>query len=151
MSKPFAVVLLSTVLLCACSTPSGEGTAEALVEHSEKEATTEGLKLDNGQRWKVSPHMVEPIQRMQVRIAEAQAIPLEQRDPKALADSLFVDIDQLVVACDMQGKAHDVLHEWLMPHIQLVQDLERTTDQGAADSLLEALANSSAVYDSFFE
>jgi hypothetical protein len=95
--------------------------------------------------------MVLPIRRMQVRIAEAKTLPVEQRDHAALADSLFVDIDQLVAACDMKGKAHDVLHEWLMPHMQLAQDLERATDPIVADSLLHALALSSDAYALYFE
>jgi hypothetical protein len=95
--------------------------------------------------------MVLPIRRMQVRITEAQILHVEQRDHVALVDSLFVDIDQLVAACDMKGKAHDVLHEWLMPHMQLAQDLERAKDPIGADSLLHVLALSSDTYDLYFE
>ncbi len=93
--------------------------------------------------------MLPPVRRMQERIAEAgQAGTL---DHAALADSLFVDIDALVAGCTMEGKAHAELHDWLMPHMQLVQELERTTDTAQARNILQQLAASSAEFDRYFE
>jgi hypothetical protein len=148
---PFLLTLFIIILHGACGTPSAESAELRSEEKSKVQTSTKGLELNNGQRWRVSPHMVEPIRRMQVRIGEAKTLPVEQRDNAALADSLFVDMDQLVAACDMKGKAHDMLHEWLMPHMQLAQDLERASDPTLADSLLHALALSSDTYDLYFE
>ena len=151
MLDQFTAALFITLLHCACGAPSADLSENVPVDQSKVEVSTTGLVLNDGQRWKVSPHMVEPIRRMQERIAEAETLPVDQRDHGALADSLFVDIDQLVAACDMKGKAHDVLHEWLMPHMQLAQDLERASNPGVADSLLHALVLSSRTYDLYFE
>jgi len=150
IAKPFALVLICTMLF-ACGTPTSDASKEVAAEQDQVVVVNTGLVLNNGQRWKVSTHMVVPIRRMQERIAEAQAIPVEKREHAAIVDSLFLDMDQLVAACDMQGKAHDVLHEWLIPHMQLVQDLERAKDPILADSLLYSLARSAAAYDHYFE
>ena len=110
------------------------------------------LELNNGERWVVSPPMLVPVRRMQQRIAIAvepgAAITLDQA---VLADSLFVDLDALVAGCTMEGKAHEELHDWLMPHMQLVQDLEKTTDTTRARTILQQLAASSAEFDRYFE
>jgi len=110
------------------------------------------LELNNGQRWVVSPPMLIPIRRMQQRIAAAVVTDAAtELDHAVLADSLFVDIDALVAGCTMEGKAHAELHDWLMPHMQLVQDLEKTTDTVQARKILEELAASSEEFDRYFE
>jgi hypothetical protein len=110
------------------------------------------LELNNGERWVVSPPMLVPIRRMQQRIATViepgAAIRL---DHAVLADSLFVDLDALVAGCTMEGKAHEELHDWLMPHMQLVQDLEKTTDTAQVRTILQQLAASSAEFDRYFQ
>ena len=110
------------------------------------------LELNNGERWVVSPPMLVPVRRMQQRIATAiepgAAIRL---DHAVLADSLFVDLDALVAGCTMEGKAHAELHDWLMPHMQLVQDLEKTTDTAHARTILQHLNASSAEFDRYFQ
>ena len=89
---------------------------------------------------------------MQQRIAAAVVTDAAtELDHAVLADSLFVDIDALVAGCTMEGKAHAELHDWLMPHMQLVQDLEKTTDTVQARKILEELAASSEEFDRYFE
>ncbi|MBK9418021.1 MAG: hypothetical protein IPN62_12200 [Flavobacteriales bacterium] len=110
------------------------------------------LELDHGERWVVSPPMLVPIQRMQERIAMAvEPGPTATPDHTVLADSLFVDLDALVMGCTMEGKAHEELHDWLMPHMQLVQDLEKSTDTVQARAILKQLAASSAEFDRYFQ
>lgn len=110
------------------------------------------LELNNGERWVVSPAMLVPIQRMQQRIAAAvEPGAAANLDHAVLADSLFVDLDALVAGCTMEGKAHEELHDWLMPHMQLVQDLEKTTDAAQARTILQQLAASSAEFDRYFQ
>jgi hypothetical protein len=71
--------------------------------------------------------------------------------PRALADSLFADMDELVRTCDMKGPAHDMLHEWLMPHMTLLQRLEQAPSADSARHLWVALDRSNALFDQFFE
>lgn len=128
--------------------PASESLDQVVVPPSDKPL----LELDNGKRWVVSPPMLVPIERMHERIAQAAGTPDDSPlDATALADSLFADLDELVSGCTMQGKAHEELHDWLMPHMQLVQDLEKTTDPREARSIIQQLARSADTFDRFFE
>jgi hypothetical protein len=146
-----------SILFYACGTgkdeqPVDDAHSKAAATAAPDSASGPLLELDHGKRWVVSPPMLVPVRRMQQRIATAAApgaaITL---DHAVLADSLFVDLDALVAGCTMEGKAHAELHDWLMPHIQLVQDLERTTDTAQARSILQQLAASSAEFNRYFE
>ena len=149
-----ALVCFLLVHAVGCApTPADESTP---VEHADmpSPAATDAaakptLELDNGRRWAMSPSMLPPVRRMQERIAAADQDAV--LDHTTLADSLFVDIDALVAGCTMEGKAHAELHDWLMPHMQLVQDLESATDTTQATAILQQLAASSAEFDRYFE
>jgi hypothetical protein len=146
-----------SILFFACGTGKDEQPVDDAQGKDAASATPDSasgplLELDHGKRWVVSPPMLVPIRRMQQRIATAvepgAAITL---DHAVLADSLFVDLDALVAGCTMEGKAHAELHDWLMPHMQLVQHLERTADTAQVRSILQQLAASSAEFDRYFE
>lgn len=112
----------------------------------------EGLLLHDGRRWPVSPHMMVPILRMQERLAAVDARAWETLDKaRSLADSLFADMDELVRTCDMNGEVHDRLHEWLMPHMTLLQRLEKALTADSARHVLEALHRSNERFHQRFE
>jgi hypothetical protein len=144
------VVVFALHVLPSCVTDSTGGADQVPSKGIAEPGGLPGLTLDEGRRWKVNAPMLEPIQRMQQRIQLAEEVPGDL-DHGALADSLFVDIDQLITTCNMKGKAHDALHAWLMPHMQLVQDLERAAGPAEADSLLRALDRSARDSDRYFE
>jgi hypothetical protein len=113
---------------------------------------TIGLELDNGRRWKVNEAMLFPIQRMEERItASVRSAPLDTAQAHQLADSLFVDLDELVAGCTMEGRAHAELHDWLMPHMRLVQELEGVDDEAKAANVLARSDSSMTVFHRFFE
>lgn len=146
-------LLLAVAVLPGCGERTSSGEAAALQDSAEVAAPQEGaLSLDNGRKWTVSPHMMGSIRRMRVRMGDVDATALAAPDgPRALADSLFVDMDELVRTCDMKGPAHDMLHEWLMPHMTLLQRLETAPTGDSARTLLEALDSSNARFDQYFE
>ncbi|MCW5899014.1 MAG: hypothetical protein KIT10_07065 [Flavobacteriales bacterium] len=111
-----------------------------------------GLELDDGSKWRLGPHMMGPVRRMQERLSATSARELTAEGSAArLADSLFADMDELVRACDMKGKGHDVLHDWLMPHMSLLQRLERTSDPDSVAQVLAELDRSNTLFDRYFE
>lgn len=124
--------------------PGGHGQVTVPVE--------EELRADDGRKWTVSPHMMVPIRRMQERLAAVDAGAWETPEAaRVLADSLFRDMDELVRVCDMKGEAHDVLHEWLMPHMMLLQRLEKAPNADSARHILEELHRSNALFHQRFE
>lgn len=143
-------MLLALALLPACGERTSTGEAVALQDSAEVAAPKEGgLALDNGRKWTVSPHMMVPIRRMRERMAAVE--PKELDAPHALADSLFMDMDELVRTCDMKGPAHDMLHEWLMPHMTLLQRLETAPNADSARTVLDAMERSNTLFDQYFE
>lgn len=154
MRKKALMQVVMLLLACGvCSVGCGGG-GKAGHGDGPQEAAQEvgGLELDNGSKWRLGPHMMGPVRRMQDRLSATSAWELAAEGSAArLADSLFADMDQLVQACDMKGKGHDVLHDWLMPHMALLQRLERTTDPDSVAQVLAELERSNALFDRYFE
>jgi len=143
------ILFALTFTFTSCGPGDGERTTD---DAHTTDTAVPVLELNNGERWVVSPPMLVPVRRMQQRIATAvEPGAPATLDHAVLADSLFVDIDALVVGCTMEGKAHAELHDWLMPHMQLVQDLEKTTDTAQARTILKQLAASSVEFDRYFQ
>lgn len=145
------MLIMVVLMSCGGRTASDAGSkGPAPVE--ETAARHGGLALDNGRKWTVGPHMMDPIRRMRERLGAVDPAAMDGPDaPRALADSLFVDMDELVRTCDMKGTAHDMLHEWLMPHMALLQRLENAPSADSARHVLGALERSNALFDEFFE
>ncbi len=51
----------------------------------------------------------------------------------------------------MSGISHDELHKWLHPHLQLVAALENAENEQDANSIIEQLSQSFALYHTYFE
>ena len=82
--------------------------------HSEDEA----IQLNNGEKWKVDENMMVYIRNMEKEVASFETEKSENY--KNLANHLKKNIDQLTGNCTMKGQAHDELHKWLLPFIDLV-------------------------------
>lgn len=107
------------------------------------------LVLDQGQKWKVNPEMLPPIETMEARItgfAES-----DSDDYQALAADLQEQIDLLVASCTMSGPSHDELHKWLHPTIQMVKNLSNTKDQSLAANEFESIQKSMQTYHEYFQ
>lgn len=59
--------------------------------------------------------------------------------------------NQLIKSCTMQGEAHDELHKWLHPHLQLVDELSKKKDRDSSSYLVEQLEYSYQTYDTYFQ
>lgn len=91
-----------------------EPTATEMHQHSDDEA----IQLNNGEKWKVDENMMVYIHNMEneVVLFDTQ----KSKDYKTLANHLKKNIDLLTSNCTMKGQAHDELHKWLLPFIDLV-------------------------------
>lgn len=107
------------------------------------------LSLDNGQKWKVNEEM-KPFVRQGMQILD-NYVQEKDTDYKGLAAALKSQNEQLVKSCTMDGKAHDELHNWLHPHMKLVDQLDKTNNEAEAGHLVAQLQDSYALYDRYFE
>lgn len=119
-------ILLSTFFLFSCndkakneSAETSQATKTEVHEHSNDET----IQLNDGQKWKVDVDMMAHI-----RIMENDVTSFDKETPEnyqLLADNLKKNLDLLTSNCTMKGEAHDELHKWLLPYIELVDDFSK--------------------------
>ncbi len=140
----------SLLMFAACNTEQApkvvaETTEAAAPAH---EHATE-IPLNNGQRWAINDEM-RPF------LAKSRQIFSDYRqqggtDYKKLAQELEQENNQLIESCTMDGAAHEALHEWLHPHLELVEALGKAGSPEQANDILGKLATSFEQFDKYFQ
>jgi hypothetical protein len=72
-------------------------------------------------------------------------------DHESLAEQLQEQNSKLIRSCTMEGQAHDELHKWLHPHMNLIQKLSKAQNAEAAEDVIGELQTSYKTYDLYFE
>jgi len=73
------------------------------------------------------------------------------KDFTQLGASLQKNIDLLTSNCTMEGKAHDELHKWLLPYIDMVDKLNKSKNNDEALNTLEEIKVSYKSFNIYFE
>ena len=126
---------------------------KALVEdqdqdHEETEAATP-IEFNNNEKWLVNNEMKPFVTKGSTLVDEY--IASGKSDYQTLVTQLKDQNKQLISSCTMKGKSHDELHKWLAPHLKLVSDLEKTTNEAEAKELIVKLKSSYTLYDKYFQ
>ena len=123
-NKTLSLIVIS-LFLFSCGNTSKEKSKEETetVTHEEHQhnAEIQTIELNNGEKWNVDTNMITHIRNMENDIISFAKV--EQKDYKSLSNKLQSNIDLLTSNCTMKGKAHDELHKWLLPYIDLVKEL----------------------------
>jgi len=124
--------------------------SSAVNEHTHSES--DSIEFNHGAKWKVVPEMIRHIRTMEAEIQGFSKI----KDPALadylqLASSLQKNSDLLTSNCTMQGKAHDELHKWLLPYLDLVDDFRKSTNIDEAKQTYEELIVSYKTFNLYFE
>lgn len=136
----YSIVVL---LLFSCNSKlKEEKTAEINIkEHQHNES----IQLDGSKKWKVDKNMLSHIRNM-----ENDILVIDVSKPEnltILAENLNKNIDLLTSNCTMKGQAHDELHKWLLPYIELVNQF---SDAPSVESL-NKLKNNFNTFNQYFE
>jgi len=118
MLKLKIVLFAFGLVLFSCNTKSKEEKTTEMntVEHQHSE--NEAIQLNDGEKWKVDDNMMRHIRNMEKDVIKFDK---ENRaNYSLLAQKLKANIELLTSNCTMKGKAHDELHKWLVPFIELV-------------------------------
>ena len=136
-----ATILLGGVLVF---TSCNESQGETEIENVSHMNDTDKIQLNGGEKWVVAPEMMAHIQSMQNGVQLSTEIGLD-----SLAIQLNHDLDLLTSNCTMTGQAHDELHKWLLPFIQLVDrfDVGKGVDK---ENSYEELVVSFEEFNQFF-
>ncbi len=110
---------------------------------------SEAIELDNGKKWKVNDNMLPFI--LNAEKIFYTYLGNNRNDYKELASQLESKNDSLTSNCTMDGKAHDELHKWLLPHLELTEELSEAKDENEAIEKIKELKLSFEEFHKYFE
>ncbi len=76
---------------------------------------------------------------------------LENKDYAVLAKTIDENITELTSKCTMEGQAHDELHKWLVPFIELSEKFDSATELVAQEKIYQKFKASFKTYNTYFE
>lgn len=151
-NKTLSLIVIS-LFLFSCGNTSKEKSKEETetVTHEEHQhnAEIQTIELNNGEKWNVDTNMITHIRNMENDIISFAKV--EQKDYKSLSNKLQSNIDLLTSNCTMKGKAHDELHKWLLPYIDLVKELSEAKDETEASKHFENIQISFTTFNQYFQ
>ena len=153
MNKLILTFVLGSFLLYSCgnSTNKKSNNLTETAEHNEHhhDDESEAIELNNGVKWKVDANMITHIRNMENDVVSFAKV--EQKDYKSLSEKLQSNIDLLTSNCTMKGKAHDELHKWLLPYIDLVKELSEAKNETEASKHFENIQTSFTAFNQYFQ
>ncbi|MBE2247276.1 MAG: hypothetical protein IAE67_08460 [Candidatus Competibacteraceae bacterium] len=109
----------------------------------------EEIVLLDGKKWVVDAPMMVHIRNME---KELQAFSGHRdNEYNALATSLKQHLDLLTSNCTMEGQAHDELHKWLLPYIDLVDAFAHASSVEEKGEHVKELKASFERFNTYFE
>lgn len=119
-------------------------------EHHHSESSA--IELNNGAKWTVVPDMMKFIKTMESDIQQFSGTETtDLKEFQKLGTGLQKNIDLLTSNCTMEGKAHDELHKWLVPYIDLVSEFNESKNSNEAFTNFEELKASFQTFNQYFE
>jgi hypothetical protein len=147
------LIPIISLMFYSCSNTSNETSKEQSQtiagdehQHSHK---TQTIELNNGEKWKVDSNMIIHIRNMENDVISIAK--LEQKDYKSLAKKLQSNIDLLTSNCTMEGTAHDELHKWLLPYIDMVNQLSEIKNETEASKQFTNIQHSFTTFNQYFQ
>ena len=148
-----SIILILSLLLVSCK-QSEEKKPTLLIEQKisteESHESIDGIvTLNNGELWQANPETTEGILKMKERINSFNDF--EKKEAYAsLKEGLETDFTELFQKCTMKGEAHNQLHNYLFPFIDLFDSLDSSDIETCKKSLKELNSHLNDYY-SYFE
>ncbi len=153
MKKITILIPVISLFLFSCGNTSNEKSNEqtetAIHEEHQHDEESEAIELNNGEKWKVAANMITHIRNMENDVISFAKV--DQKDYKSLSEKLQSNIDLLTSNCTMKGKAHDELHKWLLPYIDLVKELSEAKDETEAEKQFQSIQTSFTTFNQYFQ
>ena len=153
MKKKIILIPAIALFLFSCGNASNEKSEDLseIETHDEHhhDDESEAIELNNGEKWKVDANMLTHIRTMENDVVSYAKV--EQKDYKSLSEKLQSNIDLLTSNCTMKGKAHDELHKWLLPYIDLVKEFSEAKDETEASKHFENIQISFTTFNQYFQ
>lgn len=153
MKSTSVIFLLSSfMILSACHTPSKEQEKSSTHQPDSTFSNIRNpynIELNDGKKWKVVTEMMAIIRSMETQVNAFHGKEIDQHIKNAV--ELQHKVDSLTSNCTMTGKAHDELHKWLLPYLDMVDAYNQTDNLPMADSIFREIKQSFVYLNQFFE
>ena len=153
MKKKIILIPAIALFLFSCGNASNEKSEDLseIETHDEHhhDDESEAIELNNGEKWTVDANMLTHIRTMENDVVSYAKV--EQKDYKSLSEKLQSNIELLTSNCTMKGKAHDELHKWLLPYIDLVKEFSEAKDETEASKHFENIQISFTTFNQYFQ
>lgn len=133
----------------ASSTKANEQTETTIHEEQHHNEEMDTIELNDGAKWIVDAHMMTHIRNMENDVNSFATA--DQMEYSVLTEKLQTNLDLLTSNCTMKGKAHDELHKWLLPFIDLVKELSAAKDDAASAQQLKRIQISFSTFKQYFQ
>ena len=144
-----AVSMFLFIIGSASNEKSKTQTETASHQENHRHQPTETIKLNNGKKWKVDENMMMHIRNMEKDVATFSKE--ESTDYNKLAEKLEGNIELLTSNCTMEGRAHDELHKWLVPYMDLVTNLSNAKNEQEGKKHFKAIKESFVTFNTYFQ
>ena len=125
-------------------------TTEQVTNSTKNNFTIEGLKLNNGEKWKANPETTEGIDKM-IQLTSSFTSEPTIEDYQNLGLSLEEQKKYILNQCTMDGIAHDNLHKYLMPLIRRINGIKEVESTDKGIKILNYIKKHLAAYKDYFE
>lgn len=130
--KPTMIAIaaaVTTMLFISCgdnSHESGHSDVDAYSSHSVPTTPSDGVRLNNGHKWKMDDHTRSSFAKMADSFLKTDYFSMEGEGLKKAGADLQDNINELIKGCTMTGDAHDQLHMYLTGYIAAVASLSES-------------------------
>lgn len=138
------------VFLAACNqSVKMPGKENAAAEPDAFETSHGSLSLNQGEKWQVNAEMKPYVEQGDSLVGTYLLTGLT--DYRQLASQLREYNSRLIASCTMKGAAHEELHKWLHPHLELVKALGKAANRQEADAYIQSIRSSYDIYRGYFQ
>lgn len=108
---------------------------------------TDGITLNNGEKWEADKHTNDKVSEMKTEIADYK----KSNDYATLSTNLKADLSDLIEGCTMGGEPHNQLHHWLEPYIGYVNNMKDANNDADKSANVERIESSLIQYTEYFK
>lgn len=145
----YALIMGVSLFLFSCGNDVKTEETDVKEPQEEHVHDSESIELDKGEKWVVVDEMMGYIKTMENHVNQFES--LEEQDYYLLAKKLEDNLNLLTSNCTMTGQAHDELHKWLLPYIDMVGELANAETKEDEVVAYKAIQASFKTFNTYFK
>jgi hypothetical protein len=152
MKITYYLILSSLILATACKSAVSDNSnnnESATIRIEQVEAQTDhDIVLNGSEKWQIDKGMKEAIQAIEALVNQYNSDKLV--DYQLLGDAIGVQTKKIIRTCTMTGQAHEELHKWLLPFLELKGALVMASSPEEGAAIVKHIKAELAVFNNYF-